>query len=265
MPKTLILTRPQTQAIEWATCMQALGVGTETLPLIAIEGAPDLEPVRQAWHVLPRAALAMFASPNAVQHFFQARPERVDAVWPAQTLAACAGPGSAKALQHAGVPAAQIRQPAPDAASLDSEHLWLQLQDGHWSGRLVLMLRGDGGRDWLAEQFRTRGAEVRAYAVYRRACPNWTSSETALLHRALAQPADHVWLFSSSEALGYLKQLAPQGADWSTSTAIATHARIAEAATALGFTHVVLARPDAPAVAQAVQALSERPLQSFAP
>jgi len=265
MPKTLILTRPQAQALEWAERMRTLGVNAEILPLISIQPASDEVQVQQAWQCLPQAALAMFASPNAVQHFFQARPKAWETGWPDGTLAACVGPGSAKALQDAGVPAAQIRQPAADAASLDSEHLWAQLQGERWDGRLIVMLRGDGGRDWLAEQFRARGAEVRPFNVYRRACPVWDAAELALFQRALLDSTGFVWLFSSAEAIGYLRQLAPPGTHWSSSAAIATHARIAQAARSLGFIHVVLTRPDAPAVAQALQALSERPLQSFAP
>ena len=49
------------------------------------------------------------------------------------------------------------------------------------------------------------------------------------MQAALARPAEHRWLFSSSEAVGQLRRLAPQ-ADWGRSKALASHPRIAQAA-----------------------------------
>lgn len=259
----LLLTRPRQQAAAWAESLRALGVEVVLLPLIEIAPADDVGEAELAWTELPQAALAMFVSPNAVMHFFSRRP--LGAAWPAQTLAATVGPGSAQALREAGVPAALIVQPAADAASLDSEHLWPQLEGHDWQGRLALVLRGEGGRDWLAQRLRERGAEVRYRSVYRRRCPSLDAQQRARLAAAVDQPLQHVWLFSSAEALGCLdKELAPRQ-DWSRSACIATHERIAARARSLGFAHVVLARPDAAAVAGALQALQGGPLQSRRP
>jgi uroporphyrinogen-III synthase len=263
-PLTLLLTRPRAQAGAWLQRLAALGVQAQALPLIEIAAAEDAEPARQAWQALPQARLAMFVSPNAVTHFFAAAASS-GRTWPADALAATVGPGSAQALREAGVPAAQIVQPPPESASLDSEHLWPQLAGHDWQGRLALILRGDGGRDWLAERLRERGAEVREYGVYRRRCPHWSQGERQLLGQVLAEPARHVWLFSSSEAIGHLETLAGTGADWSRGLAIATHERIAQRVRSLGMGHVVLARPDAVAVAEALRVLQTRPLQSFGP
>jgi uroporphyrinogen-III synthase len=164
-------------------------------------------------------------------------------------------------LCEAGVPAAQIVQPAADAPSLDSEHLWPQLQGRDWQGRLALILRGEGGRDWLGQKLREAGAEVRYRSVYRRRCARFDAAERALLAAALAEPAAHVWLFSSGEAVDCLRDALAPGADWSASRCIATHERIAERARALGFGHVVLARPQPAAVDAALQGLTDRPLQ----
>lgn len=252
--RTLLVTRPRAQAADWLRRLADLGVPAAALPLIEIAPAEDGGmAAAAAWAALPRARLAMFVSPNAVAAFFAARPAGLG--WPAGTLAATVGPGSAAALRAAGVPAAQIVQPPAEAASLDSEHLWPQLAGEDWSGRLALILRGAGGRDWLAQRLVERGAEVRQIGVYRRRCPRPDAAEAALLAAALASPAAHVWLFSSAEAIGHLQTLAGPGADWSRALAIATHERIAERARELGLAHVVLARPDAAAVAAAFGAL----------
>jgi uroporphyrinogen-III synthase len=247
-PPTLLVTRPRPQCAAWLARLADLGVAAQALPLIEILPARDPGPVRAAWAALPAADLAVFVSPNAVEQFF-AHAGR--ARWPVDTLAACVGPGSAQALQDRDVPADLIVQPAPDAASLDSEHLWQQLSPRRdWTGARVLLLRGDGGREWLAERLAEAGASVEAVTVYHRAGPRFDAVEQALLARVKADPAGHVWLFSSAEAVGHL-----QGRGLAGQRAIATHPRIAEAARAAGFAPVVLARPDPEAVTQALKGL----------
>ncbi len=263
-PLTLVLTRPRQQAGDWLHRLAALGTHAVSLPLIEIvAGAPQA--AAAAWQHLPGAALAMFVSPNAVEHFFKGRTGD----WPANTLAACVGPGSARALLSAGVPPQLIIQPPADAASLDSEHLWPLLASRDWQGKLALILRGDGGRDWLAERLREQGARTLDFSVYQRRCPVLDVAAQGLLADVVADvveqaDARYVWLFSSAEAIGHLASLLPSlaAADWSRQRAIATHARIAERARQLGFGDVVLARPDAAAVAAAAAAMQGGHLQS---
>lgn len=245
---TLIVTRPRPQCAAWLARLAALGVHAVALPLIDILPARDPAPARAAWAALAAVDLAVFVSPNAVEQFFG---HAGGAVWPATTLAACVGPGSARALVAHGVPEGLIVQPAPDAAGLDSEHLWQQLQPRRpWVGARVLLLRGDGGREWLADRLTEAGASVEAVTVYHRAGPQFDAREQALLDGALSRPQDHVWLFSSAEAVGHLPARVPAG-----QRAIATHPRIADAARAAGFSPVVLARPDPEAVTRALKAL----------
>ena len=245
---TLLVTRPRLQCAAWLARLTGLGVPAAALPLIEILPARDPGPVRAAWAALAAVDLAVFVSPNAVEQFF-AHAE--GAAWPARALAACVGPGSAQALADRGVPPAHIVQPAADAASLDSEHLWQQLVPRRdWAGARVLLLRGDGGREWLAERLAEAGALVEAVTVYHRAGPRFDAAEQALLAAVLADPQAYVWLFSSAEAVGHLADQSLAG-----QRAIATHPRIAEAASAAGFAPVVLARPDPEAVTRALKCL----------
>lgn len=256
-PLRLVLTRPRAQADAWLQRLSGFGVESVSLPLIEIvAGAPQA--AAAAWQQLPGAALAMFVSPNAVTHFFKNRAGD----WPAATLAACVGPGSAQALRAAGVAPHLIVQPPADAESLDSEHLWPLLALRDWRGKLALILRGDGGRDWLAERLREQGAQTLDFSVYQRRCPVLDAADQALLADIVAHAdARYIWMFSSAEAVGNLEALA--STDWSRQRAIATHARIAERARRLGMADVVLARPDAAAVAAAAAAMQGGHLQSI--
>lgn len=286
-PVRLLLTRPAAQAEDWARRMAALGVVTVSLPLIDISPGEDRLSIDRAWTALPETDLAMFVSPNAVEHFFEGGsaldgassdrnrlsvdPSVGPRSWPARTWAATVGPGSARALAERGVPEARVVQPPTGSDSLDSEHLWPELQrvaGTDWTGRRVLLVRGDGGREWLGDRLREAGAVVTAVSVYRRTCPQPTAGVRALLREALAAPERHIWLFSSSEAIGHLDTL-EQGtreggnpADWGRVKALATHERIAARAQALGVGHVVLVRPDAEAVAAGFQMLSGSTLES---
>lgn len=247
----LIVTRPRAQAVGWVCQLQALGQAASALPLIEIAALDDPAPVRQAWLDLGERALVMFVSANAVVHFFAAAPPGRG--WPAGVLAGSTGPGTSAALRAAGVPAPLLVEPAADAPKFDSEALWARLAGQDWAGRGVLVVRGEDGRDWLAETLRARGARVDFVAAYRRLPPALTTEEQALLQQSLADPAAHLWLFSSSEAVGHLRALAP-AADWSRSAALASHPRIVQAARTAGFGRVELVAPSACAVAAAAAA-----------
>jgi uroporphyrinogen-III synthase len=253
----LLVTRPQPQADQWAGMLRSRGVDAEALPLIDIVAPPDAAAVQAAWRALPGDALVFFVSPNAVERFFAQRP--AGAAWPEALPAAAPGPGSAALLRAAGV--LRVVEPAGDAAQFDSEALWRELDAWSWQGARVQVVRGDGGREWLAEQLRARGADVRFVQAYARALPVPGAHERQLLEAALAQPGRHVWHFSSSQALDHLRQLAP-GAGFGGARAIASHPRIAARARAMGFRDVSEAAPTPDAV---VAALQHGPLQSSAP
>ena len=264
MTPRLLVTRPQPQADAWVARLREQGIDAHALPLLAIDAVVDLNELHTAWHELSRYALAMFVSPNAVSHFFAARPAQIAARgWPRATRAGATGPGTLQALHMAGVPPALCVAPPVDAPQFDSAALWAQLQNERWAGREVLVLRGNGGRDEFAASLREAGAAVHFTQAYRRGEPRFTASERALLEAAIARPADHLWWLSSAESVGYLPRLAPQ-ADWSRAQALASHPRIAQRARTLGFGQVAEVLPTLDAVRAALLQI-ERCLQSAPP
>lgn len=247
----VLVTRPAAQASEWVQRLRAAGLQAEALPLIDIVPAVDSTALVAAWAALPAQAMVVFVSPNAAACFFAAKPGPLQ--WPAGVLAASPGPGTTQALRALGV--ATIVEPAADAPQFDSEALWQQLSGRDWAGQRVLVVRGAGGRDWLAERLRERGAVVGFVAAYDRVAPQLSPAQQALLNEALHQPRQHLWFFSSSEAVTHLAALAPQ-AEWARATAIATHPRIAETARGLGLGRVIEARPSVDAVVACIQSIA---------
>lgn len=242
----LLVTRPQPQADEWVAALHAHGVAAQALPLLQI--VPESDPAAiAAWATLPTHGLVVFVSPGCVTSFFALRPP--GAGWPPATRAAATGPGTSLALREAGVPEAAITEPPHDAEQFDSEALWRRLAPLSWQGQCVLVVRGDGGRDWLADRLREQGAEVAFVQAYRRTLPSLSAPQRALLAAALAAPAHHCWLFSSSQAVEHLRQLAPQS-DWSSGCAVATHPRIAQTLRSAGFGSVWSVRPTPDAVVE---------------
>jgi len=276
----LLVTRPLAQAVEAVRELRARGVDAHALPLIGIEPLPEGDDgraddrtdgredgreesgcgpsvaalaaeLRRSRETLAERRLAMFVSANAVRHFLAAPGGMA---WPPGTLAGSTGPGTTAALRAAGVPQACIREPAPQAERLDSEALWQQLRHLDWRGASVLVVRGEGGRDWLADTLRAAGARVDFVAAYRRTLPRLDEEQTALLQAAQAHASGHAWHFSSSEAVHNLPRLAP-GGGWRASPALATHPRIGEAARAVGFADVQVLAPGLAALLHAWQRL----------
>lgn len=270
----VIVTRPADQCAGWLAALQAAGHETVALPLIAIQAPADPQPVRQVWQGVAGYRLLVFVSPAAVRGFFALRPP--EAPWPDTALAAAPGPGTAQALLDAGLPAACVLQPDAASAQFDSEALWTGLgrrfEPAAWQGCKILIVAGSDadddhaptvppvvqqarGRPWLAQQFTAHGATVEHLVAYCRALPELSPADHDLIHSALARPAAHLWLFSSSDAVAnlvtHLRRLGlalPANA-----RALVTHPRIAQRATQAGFGIVHSCRP---AVADVLAELS---------
>lgn len=258
LPLRLLVTRPAAQAAPELARLRDAGWDAQALPLLAIDPARDAQQLAAAQAALTALAgaepgdAAVFVSPSAVAHALAG----LRAPWPHGVAAAAVGPGTRAALVQAGVPEEALVAPA--APPFESEALWPLLAPRLRVGARVWLFRGEGGREWLAQALRAAGHRVQALACYRRVAPVWSAAEQALAQAALAAPARHVWLLSSSEGVGKIPTLLPQarGADWARAVAIAPHPRIAAAARALGFGQVVLVDGTAPTTARALAALA---------
>ncbi len=250
MSVKVIVTRPKAQAELWVNLLQQQAVDAVALPLIGIEPAADAAAVQQVWNSLSQWQWMVFVSPNAVAQFFAAKPANLS--WPAPLRVASLGPGTTAALLAEGVPHSSVTAAANDATDFDSEALWATLKGQVSAGEKALIVRGEAGRDWLAERLREAEVEVNFLSAYRRVAPSLGEAELALIDAALASPRAHLWFFSSSQAIDPLLQARPPKAWWA-SRAMATHPRIAEHAKAAGFAEVLGCRPDVASVFACIQ------------
>ena len=249
----VLVTRPATQAEEWVLQLRAKGIDAAALPLIGISPAINSMPVVLAWVRLAQRRLVVFVSPNAAEQFFAVKPAGM--FWPGQVYAASTGAGTSQMLVKLGVPRDKLVEPAPDSAQFDSESLWARLGTMDWQGASVLLVRGDGGREWLADQLVGQGAQVSKLVAYHTTPPKFTKPQRALLNAALAFPQHHLWLFSSSEAVTHLAAAVTFG-NWNKAWAVATHPRIAARAQELGFSNVLQTRPALEAVTACIQSFA---------
>jgi uroporphyrinogen-III synthase len=138
-----------------------------------------------------------------------------------------------------------------DNTQWDSEGLWAELQklNWDWSIKKVIIFKGEGGRDWLADTLKNAGAQIEAISVYARVPLDLDSPAWRDIHEM--DFAQSLWLLSSSEAARYLAQ-AKLPLDLA--TAICPHHNIADAAEHVGFGEVFTCEPGDNALIAASQA-----------
>jgi uroporphyrinogen-III synthase len=239
--RSIVVTRPRGLAEPLAALIQGRGARAIVFPAIDIRPLP------------PPAALArvdtfdlvIFVSPSAVRC---AAPS----LGGKPRLCAAIGEGTRRELERAGI----VRVISP-ARSADSEGLLASPELQAMAGQRVLIVRGEGGRAFLGDSLRSRGATVEYAECYRRAGP--PQDATALLASWRAGAVDGLTV-SSAEALDNLMALE---SGWLERVPLfVPHARVAEHARHRGAREVVLAGPsDADMIDRLVAYFDERPVR----
>jgi len=230
-----ILTRPAGQAAALGDALSRRGW--------EVADWPALEIVTRPADCLPSvedASLVLFVSGNAVRHFARQRAARGLGGWPAHVPVATVGPVSAAACAILGN-GIEILQPPSDSPSFDSEALWGELQRRDLRPRRVLIVRGGEGREgsgrgWLAERWRSAGAEVILHSAYERRPVAWPLERQAWVRERHARGGGMTWLWSSGEALSAVADQWGEAAlaeAWRGARLLATHARVADRLDAL--------------------------------
>ena len=260
----VIVTRPAREAAVWSEGLQALGIRTETMPLMQINALHNSAALREIWTQVPSHLAVMFVSANAVRFFMAERPEGLD-------VKACrawsTGPGTQAALLACGWPADRIDSPAPEAQQFDSEALWALVSAQVTAAAMaattppasVLVVRGadaDGqmaGRDWLTLQLTGAGVQVLQTVAYGRQPSVLSAHQKTRAQGSLTDGS--WWLFSSSEAAIYLQQSCPE-LNLGQARALATHPRIAQKLLAAGWGRVETVPAGLKAQAESIKSLA---------
>lgn len=231
--RTIVVTRPRAQASRLAGWIAEHGGEAVIFPLLEISPVADPAPLQAAIARLGTYSLAIFISPNAVD--FGLPAILANHAWPASLRAVAIGQSSVALLARYGIDNAL----AP-VDRFDSEALLElpELQQTCVAGKRVLIFRGNGGRELLADTLRERRAEVDYVACYQRSAP----ADAAPLQALWRNGRLDALTISSSEGLRNLVDLldAPTRACLRSTPLFVPHPRIAELAQALAMQRVIL-------------------------
>lgn len=221
----ILITRPVGQGDALKARFEAKGAEVlhfPTLEILPVERSPELE--RGLAH-LENYHYAIFISPNAVEYAADYLDLRT---LPPKLKVAAIGPGTARALTALGR--------KPDMLPRDganSEALLRLKALNRVEGKRVLIVRGLGGRELLAETLEERGAEVEYAEVYRRSVPRLDQAELTQWFRQGKVDAIAV---TSRDALLNLERMLSPGLTpyFKAALLLVPSARMVKLATALG-------------------------------
>jgi uroporphyrinogen-III synthase len=242
----IVVTRPRDQSAPLARRIEQQGGIAVLCPLLDISALQDTTVLQEKLSHLADFDLAIFVSPNAVHYGIEAI-RKAGGLPPGLKIAAI-GQGSATALRDLG-----IRDVIAPAERYDSEGLLAVAELQNVAGWRVMVLRGESGRELLADTLRARGATVEHVACYRR-------SKSAMNPQWLLATAPDAISVTSSEALDHLWQILD---DKVRRTICGTmlfvpHPRIAERAVQQGWLDVRLTGSGDDGLLAALQAEAER-------
>ena len=227
----VLVTRPEPQAAPLARLLEAQGARVYRLPAIELQAREDRAAQRAALGPLDRYNWIVFVSANAVRFGSYLLDGRRD------LRLVAIGPATAAALNHAGFRVALV-----PADGFDSEALLASPELSHVQGQRVLIVRGDGGRELLAEELRARGAEVTYAEVYQRRCARPVPGAVAAVEAEWSRGGIQVVTATSAELLRCLAELlGVRGRELlGGSVLLAGGERIAAAARAAGHAGLIL-------------------------
>jgi len=253
----ILITRPQQAGGNLAARLRDAGLDALWWPAFDLLAPADPAPLRACVARLAQFDLAVFVSPAAVRAFAQALADD----WPAATAIAAVGAATASAARTLlrGAGGARIICPVGEAvADGGSEALWRALQALVPAPRRILIVRAQGGRQWLIERFLAAGAQVEPVVAYRRLAHVPSPAQWSALRASLAAQPRLALLFSSTEAVPVVaQQLAGDPALASAlrgAVALCVHPRIEQALRAAGLSDVRGCEPRAESIQAALQA-----------
>jgi len=201
----LLLTRPAEECIALAAALSELDVHSASVPLLAIEPLAETAEQRATMLELDRYCAVVVVSKPAARLSL----ELLERYWPQPPLGQVwfsVGAATGAILEGFGL---DVSWPSTGD---DSEALLAlpRLNEAlNVADPRVLILRGEGGREHIAETLRRRGVQVDRLELYRRYLPDYPPG--TLLETLRSERLNAV-VVSSGQGLLSLHELA--GADW---------------------------------------------------
>lgn len=229
----LLLTRSAPDCQLQADHLAELGIVSECLPLLEIIPLPETATQRSQLLDFDRYTTLIVISKPAAKLIL----ERLDYYWPQlpiQQTWFTVGKATAEILQ-----AANLNVHYPTLGD-DSEALWqlAEFQENLANPQCrVLIIKGQEGRQWLAEKLQLSGIATDTMELYHRQAPNYTEEH---LWQQLRHKNINAIVISSGQALHNLHQLVTE--DWQKLVQMPVFVpsqRVAEQATNLGIRQII--------------------------
>ena len=234
----IAITRPIDQAKKLSALITEAGGIPILFPLIEITPLNDYSQFEAVISEIETYDWAIFISSNAVQN---GMPRLLKAGIANESIFgnlkfAAIGPVTASELQNFGVkdvltPLSHVQDGDESKVRFDSESLLALPEMTNVFSKKILIVRGVGGRDVLAETLKARGAQVTFAECYRRINPQ---TNCDLLAQLWTEKKLHGIVVTSSEAMRHLLDLAGDAYWLKHVTLCVNHARVAELPTLLG-------------------------------
>lgn len=195
--RRVLVTRPEGQAETLVNRINQAGGYAIASPALVIAPLPETQGIKDTLLNLDYYQHLIVISSNAARFGF----DWIDLYWPQLPVGIhywAVGKATAEAMQYPGI---QVK--CPDQG-FDSEALLAEADLQHLENQKVLILRGVGGREHLADTLRSRGAQVDYCELYQRECPDYAPGE---LDQLIKDQKITDLVVTSQQALNNLRQL----------------------------------------------------------
>jgi uroporphyrinogen-III synthase len=232
-PYNVLITRPQHQSNHLCELVEQQGWNAIRFPTLEITALSN-DKITQQLKIIDQYHWVIFVSANAVD--FSCRAKRGNIECFANSSIVAVGKATEKALLNANLQVALIPKDR-----FNSEGILATPEMLHVQGKSFLIVRGEGGRETLANELRKRGATVDYLEVYTRQQPVLDSSTVA---DKLQQGMLDAITITSGDALTNLLAMIDQGLHKQLLNIplIVVSDRIKALADVLGFIHIAVTK-----------------------
>ena len=196
----VVVTRPAHQAEPLCQMIEQAGGTAIRLPVIEIAPPSDIQSAQEKLGRLKDFSIVIFTSANAVDGLFKLAPASFS--WPQKIQVAAIGKRTSSALR-----AHSISVDIVPEQGFNSESLLKHPVMNAVSGKKIMLFKGEGGRELLAQALIQRGATVEGVDLYRRKRPN---EGLRNIQRAGKSGSIDLFIVTSNEGLRNLLEMATE-------------------------------------------------------